>query len=255
MLEVRSQFISCALALGLATGMSGPTFASDISSRPAPAWRGCYMGAHAGYAKGTQSTTDMPFAVDGLGLPVSWNDPTGNMLGAGSDGAIGGGQAGCDYSAELNGVTLVLGAVVDISALDASASGTSSVAADTHTSFDTSWMATLRGRLGFTTGNTLVYATGGVAFADIGVRAFDNESSVSVGLMDVSGGGTETGWVAGAGLEWRLPSNLTLSLEYLHAEFDGLAATGAAVFPATATPRFESDLEIDTVRVGLNWHL
>ena len=218
-------------------------------------WQGCYVGIHAGYVRADQRATDTPFAHDSFGAPITWNDPTGSTLDADSDGAMGGAQAGCDYSKPLDGMTLVLGVVGDISAIDASATGASAIAADTHTNFDANWMGNLRGRLGVANQNTLIYATGGVAFADIGVRAFDLDGTVNLGLMDVRASGTETGWVAGLGVEQRLSGNMSVSVEWLHTEFNDLVATGAAIFPTLATPRFESDLEIDTIRIGLNWRM
>lgn len=59
--------------------------------------------------------------------------------------------------------------------------------------------ATLRLRAGFAIDRLLAYGTGGVAFQD-----FD-----------------DTGWVAGAGVEYAMTNNLSLGLEYLHYNFDG----------------------------------
>ncbi len=233
--------------------------ASEIARGPAghvPSWHGCYIGAHMGYAGGRSETLDLPFTQGpSAGLGFAWNTPAGETIDADGEGLTGGGQAGCDLEFPVGGTTLVVGAVGDGSGLDLSASGTSALSSDTHTTFDAEWTATLRARLGFASPDLLLYATGGVAFADIGVRAFDRSSDPSPGLMDVSGSSTETGWVVGAGIEWRVTSPVSLSLEYLHMEFDGVVATGAATNPATAHPRFETDLEIDTVRLGVNWRM
>lgn len=58
--------------------------------------------------------------------------------------------------------------------------------------------ASLRLRGGFAIDRLLAYGTAGVAFQD-----FD-----------------DTGWVAGAGVEYALTNNLSVGLEYLHYDFD-----------------------------------
>ena len=73
--------------------------------------------------------------------------------------------------------------------------------------------------------------------------------------MDVSSDGTESGWVVGGGGEWRFAERWSASLEYLHFDFDDVVATGPAVFPAGAFPRFENDVDFDTVRIGLKFRM
>lgn len=244
----RSTVVLGAIAMSVLTG------ASPVE---AGGWTGCYLGAHVGYAHGDASVTDLPFTQGAFGgSGFSWNDPPFNTIGAGDSGVAGGGEAGCDYQFSSPGAALVVGIVADIGGLDLADTATSADFPDTNASFDIGYLGSLRGRLGFGTDKWLAYVTGGYAFADIDVRAFDQDVDVppgSIGLMDVSGGGTESGWVLGGGLEYALGGSWSLGLEYLHYEFDGIIATGEAVAPAGAFPRFESDIEIDVVRVGAKW--
>ena len=113
----------------------------------------------------------------------------------------------------------------------------------------------MRARLGVATRKVLVYATGGYAAAGLDVRAFDLQTVPSIGTMDVSGGGTESGWVIGGGAEWRMTESCSLSFEYLRLAFDGVVATGPAIDPAGAFPRFDNDVDIDVFRVGVKWRL
>jgi outer membrane immunogenic protein len=69
------------------------------------------------------------------------------------------------------------------------------------------YLATVRGRLGYAFGPTLVYATGGVAFA-----SFNDDSLFN-------GGDSETGWVAGGGLEYKLRNNWSVGAEGLYYDF------------------------------------
>jgi outer membrane immunogenic protein/high affinity Mn2+ porin len=145
--------------------------------------------------------------------------------------------------------------VADISVLGLDGGGTSVISPETQTSFDVDWATTLRARIGVGTPEFLIFATGGYAAAGINARAFDLSAAPSLGLMDVSSDGTESGWVVGGGGEWRFAEQWSASLEYLHFDFDDIVATGPAVFPVGAFPRFENDVDFDTVRIGLKFRM
>jgi outer membrane immunogenic protein len=67
------------------------------------------------------------------------------------------------------------------------------------------YLATIRGRLGYAMDSTLIYATGGAAF--IGADdAFEDSDS-------------ETGWVAGLGIEHKIKPNFSIGLEGLYYDF------------------------------------
>jgi outer membrane immunogenic protein len=84
-----------------------------------PAWTGCYAGVNIGYVGGDD---DVPF-VEGpfAGSSASWNSSPGvpyETIGADDSSAIGGGEFGCGCAVPLDGVSIVIGAAADISALD-----------------------------------------------------------------------------------------------------------------------------------------
>jgi opacity protein-like surface antigen len=63
----------------------------------------------------------------------------------------------------------------------------------------------------------------------------------------------ESGWVAGAGVEWMFAPHWTAKIEYQHMEFDNIVRDFAyAGFP-TAARHTVSDSTVDTVRVGVNY--
>jgi opacity protein-like surface antigen len=225
--------------------------AGTCGARAEAAWQGCYVGAHAGYAHGSSDITDQLYAQGAFAGVTAWN-AEGDVISPSSDGILGGGQLGCDT---IVATGIVAGIVGDISALDASASGVSDLAGDTRVSFNADWTATLRARLGTTFHDSLVYVTGGVAFADISVAAYDDASIVGPGIMSISGGETKTGWVVGGGVEWQFAPHMTLGVEYLHIGFGDVTAEGEASNIPGAFPRFEGDLDLDIVRLGLNWRL
>lgn len=95
---------------------------------------------------------------------------------------------------------------------------------------DIDYLATIRGRLGYAMGSTLVYATGGAAFL-----GFED---------DFSDDDTLTGWVAGLGIEHKLRENLSIGLEGLYYSFDD----DDSIFG-------DEELDTWTVRARLSYHL
>lgn len=68
---------------------------------------------------------------------------------------------------------------------------------------DVEYLATIRGRLGYAFGPTLVYGTGGAAFIGFDDDDFD-----------------ATGWVAGLGIEHKLRENVSFGVEGLYYDFE-----------------------------------
>ncbi|URK85932.1 outer membrane beta-barrel protein (plasmid) [Rhizobium sp. RCAM05350] len=237
---------------------TGPAVAADLQAAAGASWSGCYVGANVGYVRGNVTAADKPF-TDGpfAGSGFSWNSsgPNYETIDMDDGGASGGIEAGCDVELMPGDVPLIVGGVVDFGMLDLSGGNSSALYSDTKTHYSIDWAASFRARAGLGAGDVLFFVSGGLAVADVNVRAFDHGVSPTFGQMDVSGGGTETGWVAGAGAEWRVKPNLSLSLEYLHYDFGSITATGPAIDPAGAFPRFENDVRFDTIRVGLKWRM
>lgn len=97
-----------------------------------------------------------------------------------------------------------------------------------------------RARAGYAIGETLVYATGGAAFAE-----FDETGSAPGATA--TNHETRSGWVAGGGIEHAIASNITAKAEYLHMDFGGFKEVdqnGRA---------FSFENRADLVRVGMNY--
>ena len=103
----------------------------------------------------------------------------------------------------------------------------------------TDYLATIRGRLGYAMGPTLLYATGGAAFAGVDDGSDDSD--------------TETGWVVGAGIEHKFSQNWSVGLEGLYYNFgDGEDVTltnGEDVLRVQT-----DDADFFTVRARLTYH-
>ena len=152
-------------------------------------WRGFYVGVNGGYAWGSGDSTVISDGVNRATLDAI--DPSG---------FLGGGQVG--YNAQFG--NFVIGAEADIQGgwVDGSSTGVAGVFGPVATSSDLNWLSTVRGRVGFAADRMLIYATGGVAWADMDFTA-----------GGASGSETLTGYALGGGVEWALGNNWTARAE------------------------------------------
>ena len=79
------------------------------------------------------------------------------------------------------------------------------------------WLATVRGRAGWAWDRILFYGTGGAAFGNVQAGGIG-------GPFDSA---TQTGWTAGAGVEWAFLPNWTAKVEYLYVDLGNLSCTAA----------------------------
>jgi len=222
--------VSASVGLGL-LALACPAVAADMPVK-APHlqsvfdWTGLYIGAHAGFGRGSSSAvlTDPALAT------------TSNSFG----GMIGGLQAG--YNVQLSS-GLLLGVEADltfpnylVSNADISMLATARSAVTEHLDY----LGTARGRIGYAAGHWLVYTTGGLAWA--GERFFnapaigDEEKHLNV----------RPGWAAGAGVEYGFVPHWNVRLEYLYSQF------GKADIAFPSGTRYVSTLDFQSIRVGLN---
>jgi outer membrane immunogenic protein len=267
-----------------------PAMAADMAPAPAPVvykapipvpvclWCGFYIGGDIGGFGSEQSATTNPYpsgfgapAVVGAGFAGIGILPTAHSLN--SSGFLGGVHAGYNWQVTPS---WLLGAEGDVMFGKRSVSSAP-------TTFDTfsgarpdgtmvvsngnnNYLASLRGRAGWIGGPWMVYATGGVAWTNesgnASWAAIPGALAPAPTPSAVSFGGTQTGWVAGGGLEWMLTPNWLIRAEYLHYGF-GASSTAALPFivPSNGcTPAgtcgwnvSTSNLRIDTARVGLSY--
>ena len=118
---------------------------------------------------------------------------------------------------------------------------------------DINWLATLRARAGYAWENSLVYVTGGAAFA---------EFELGMGIVDVPGlwaadSETYTGFAVGAGYEHSLGQNWSIKLDYLYAGFDKeVSMLGTATKGADSISFVTDGAGIDNLhifRAGVNY--
>lgn len=272
--------ISAASLTLLLAGVAAPALAQS-----APDWSGPYIGVYGGVIDNSEDSDErLVFDRDFDGEfddTVILNGTTDSAFSPGScDGAAlnNNAAAGCD--SDTTGVeaavrlgydmqfgAFVVGALAEygVSDVDDAVTSFSTTPAAYQFSRDLESMAALRLRAGFAAGPALYYVTGGAARAKI-----DNSFRTTNGLNSF----TETvnddeadGYQLGAGVEWRLAPNLSLTGEYLYTDLEPgdyvvRAGPGAAgptnpfILPpntaGTDLARSNDAMELHALRLGMN---
>ena len=198
-------------------------------------WTGFYVGAHVGYGWG---------AHDAELLDVDHK----------SNGILGGFQAG--YNLQVGSAVLGIEADWSFSGVKSDdrvlfTAGAASSTTDIEHKLQ--WLATLRGRLGYSFGTVLPYVTGGLAYGEM--KSSANAVNTGFGApFDGTFAGSDTqrhfGWALGGGIEWAISSNWSAKAEYLHVD---LGTEHYLALPAIDPVPRSHALVVDIVRVGLNY--
>jgi high affinity Mn2+ porin len=189
-------------------------------------WTGLYVGAHAGFGRGSSTAV--------LADPAT--STTSNSFG----GMIGGVQAGYNYQLPSG---MLLGVEADISfpnylTSNSVVSSLATVRSDVTEQWD--YVGTARGRVGYVAGPWLVYATGGLAWAG---ERFLNTPAIGSDEKTLH---TRLGWAAGGGVEYAFAPHWSVRLEYLYSQF------GKADITFPSATQYTSNLDFQSLRVGLN---
>ena len=213
-------------ALILAAGINAAA-AADLGRRPvqmpikappmySPAynWSGFYLGINGGGGWGRSS----------------WDSVGGFDV----DGWLVGGTVGYNY--QMGQTVLGIEGDIDWSNIKGSSAPASCpLGCETKNT----WLGTVRGRLGYSFDRFLPYVTGGVAFCDI--------KASTPGVAGNSA--TNTGWTAGAGVEYAFTNNLSAKVEYLYVDLGDFNCGISCGASATDNVSFNANI----VRGGLNY--
>lgn len=223
--------------------LSSTAFAADLPARgpaiaPAPmayaapifTWTGFYIGAQAGYAWGKDRTVEFTTAT---------GVPTGFSRGSSPDGFIGGLHAG--YNHQIGSFVLGFEGDVEYSGMK----GGYRLANGNGTDSKIGWQGSLRARAGFAFDRALIYATGGLALADIKHTYIDGITPATESFSK-----TRAGWTAGAGVEYAFTRNVTGRVEYRYTDFGTMTNNSLVAFPGFS---YRQNPTNHAVRVGLSY--
>ncbi|WP_036292881.1 outer membrane protein [Methylosinus sp. PW1] len=255
---------------------SGGAVAADLPSRKAPApiaapapplWTGFYAGVNAGYTFQSDSSLALSStSLSPLAPIIAWAAEANGLFRAGSDGFIGGGQAGYNY--QLG--DFVLGFEADFQGLATGDGGSDTLVtarfaantffSDNRASKSLDFLGTARGRVGYlATPTLLLYGTGGLAYG--GVRSAASVFQFSANNGFFGAGATSAsdlliGWAAGGGAEWKFDPNWSVKLEYLRYDLGRLEQSFTLFRPVGpfAASHTSARFEGHVVRVGVNYH-
>ena len=255
---MKSLLFATSVVLGLAAAQ--PASAADLempTKAPVVApfynWNGFYIGGNVG--AGTSHTDYNSYLSTGA------LEFTGNYD---SSGFFGGGQIGFNYLVTPQWL-IGIEADADWSSISGTSYGcTATGCSSGQTSIND--FGTVRGRVGYVSGNFLLYGTGGWAWSESGTNRTINcvgatcatggtgVASPLVG-MAASSSGTQGGWAAGAGIEYGILPNLTIRAQFLHLEFDNIGRSFTyAGFP-TAFRSTLANTGSETFTFGVNYLL
>ena len=213
-------------------------------------WGGVYIGVNGGYGFGSSTWTDA-------------NNPVGNSGSFNVNGGLIGGTAGANFQAE----SWVFGVEGDFDWQSLKGSSSSAFCtgvaganipnplppppslpsgpAGANCTTQSSWLATIRGRVGFAWNQVLLYGTAGGAWTSMKTSLISGQSSNAFG------------WTAGAGIEYAFADFWTAKFEYLFVDFTSIDCTNSGacgfVLPSHVAANNSISFSENIVRLGVNY--
>jgi len=205
-----------------------------LAQLPAPGydWRGIYIGAQFG---------DGGLVTDGIYNSGIVPSETIDLRDVNDLGLLGGSELGSNWQIG----SFVYGVEGDISAVSWNGRQAEFAHPGNLIEFNSDFLATVRGRIGWAPNNLLFYTTAGVAFLNAELDNTRNDGGQAKNVDTVGG-------VAGLGMEWGVSSRLSLKLEGDYVFFDD--TTKLRNLGSEGDP--EDFFRIDdgfVYRVGANW--
>jgi outer membrane immunogenic protein len=262
--------------IALATvALIAPAVAADLAPAPRPvykapppppiwSWTGFYVGSNFGWIGSTSNTitnTGTDTGSFGLGSALAGGAIPGSV-GISHSNFLGGGQVGYNWQWTPN---WVLGLEADFDGI-ASPSSTAIAAFPGNATFaplqtgyaralDT--LGTVRGRVGYLASPAwLLYATGGLAYGETKLLTAFGCSATCATPASISGltDNWQTGWTAGAGVEWRFAPQWSVKAEYLYVDLGSISHTiGYPYGPFNSSLTSTYNERDNIVRAGINY--
>ena len=217
----------------------GPVSAAPVS------WTGYYLGVDGGGGWGDSNTLTFTDTVPGVGNPGSFN----------RYGGFGGIQAGYNRQGGFGlGESWVLGLETDFQGSEINNRFSKIAPYFGPTFFDAKqgidYFGTVRGRIGYATGNMLIYGTGGFAYGNVITKI----RLANLGFTNfLRNDETEAGYAVGGGLEYVFAPGWSAKLEYQYIDLGNQSLSNIASNLRTDSTKVDNNF--NTLRVGVNYHL
>jgi len=112
------------------------------------------------------------------------------------------------------------------------------------------YFGTVRGRIGYATGNMLIYGTGGFAYGNVITKI----RLANLGFTNfLRNNETEAGYAVGGGLEYVFAPGWSVKLEYQYIDLGDQSLSNIASNLRTDSTKVDNNF--NTLRVGVNYHL
>ena len=228
--------------------------AAGLTPAHAAEFTGFYAGLHAGKAStetdikdGGTNITNPPYGAFACG-PALTGNYCNTPLSLDTDDWFWGGQIG--YNQQIG--IFVFGVEGDLGRLDQKDArllnrpfGDQDVAS---VSFD--WYGAITGRAGIVLAQqSFIYLKGGWAVADVSTTAADLDNGQIYQGSYTESDKSEKGWVIGGGVEYALSTLISLKAEYQYFDFGSERST------SSDGDVYKHDVDMHSVRVGVNFHL
>ncbi len=217
--------------VGLAVSVSTVALAAEGGN-----WAGAYGGLHVGYGNGSGDNVKTTGQAAGNIANVASGARPGSVS-VDPDGFVGGAALGYN----MQSGNIVYGLETDIDYTDVQDSSTVNTVNATGAALtnkfkqNLDYLGTLRARLGYAVngGNTLLYATGGLAYGKVKNSARFSAPFPSTAVTQFSGSdsNTETGFALGAGLEHAIDAHLRVTAGYMYYDL-GKDTVNVALVPS-----------------------
>jgi outer membrane immunogenic protein len=234
-------------------GISIAANAADMGIPPAPvykvapyvppaefSWTGLYLGGNVGGGWSQGSWGDSLFGIN-------WGNPNNPVF-------IGGGQVGGNYQIQH----FVIGLEADfdwaanhhinnaVTFIPPGGGGPQTF----QLTANNKWVTTVAARAGYAFDTVLVYAKGGGGWVGSSNFTLINGGSA----VTFSNGRTNTGWLAGGGVEWAFAHNWTVRMEYDFLGLSNRTFVVPAAFPVLAGDTFTTKSpNVQMATVGINY--
>lgn len=216
-----------------------PTKALPVSS-PAPSWTGFYLGVVGGYGWTKTNINAGDLRQNNVGgLTPSDINPRGGLIGfnVGYNWQVGSAVFGVEGDYSWSGIKRSMPLTINYT------NALGNIAANMKA--DLTYIATLRGRLGYAFDTTLLYVTGGFA---TGKASGQLDANILGAALSFGDSQSHRGWVIGGGAEMMLAPNWTAKAEVLYIDLaERKYAIGGGNVPVGI------GMSVTTVRAGLNY--